>query len=257
MQHISAPGKQRKNHRRTVTKITFEMLSHGCHGAPQSNRADAMTVEEKLPGNRSAGKSKSGANRNRTGESGNGPFTPCYLIGETASPRRNATFPLYAGALIVSLLSLGILFLFLAERGVWWRIGSPPAQQMPGPAQAPVLPRLQLPSVMRQAKVDPAYSKEHPGWTRYQSDSLEFRLYREGDSIRAIQVIGLNGGNITEQFFHSFVRELSGGEPPPLTGTGAKDGFSVERGKTGNGTEYQVYRQTGDRRINAFVVALP
>lgn len=233
------------------------MLFHGCHSAQYIDRSFATSVEEKLPENRSAAEGKSGAKRKKTGTIGNDSSRSFYLIGVTAPPRRDSPFRLSAGVFIVSLLTMGILFLLLSERGLWRQESRQPTQQTTGPASVPALPRLQLPSVIKQAKVAPAFSKEPPGWTRYQSDTLEFRLYREGDTVRAVQVICLNGGSLTEQFFHSFVRELSGGEPPPLTGTGEKDGFALERGKTGNGTEYQVYRRSGGRRINAFVVALP
>jgi len=155
------------------------------------------------------------------------------------------------------LVTVGILFLFLPNQGQWWQKIRQPAQHADSPALPRPLPRVQLPTILKQAKNDPAFTEEHPGWTRYQTDSLEFRLFREGESLRAIQVICLNDKTITDEFFHSFVRELSSEEAPPLTGTGKNNGIAVERGLQSTGAEYQIYRQIANGGIRGFVVALP
>ena len=221
--------------------------------------ASAFTalVDKETLVNLSANRNNIKAYRKRSGTGGRGSSTSSYLIGETAPKRPAPLLRHYLGISFVLLLSVGILFLLLPDRRQWWKESRQPAQQEKEPMPAMTLPRVQLPTIMRQAKKDPSFTENHPGWARYQTDALEYRLYTVGKTLRAVQVICLNGGSVTDDFFHSFVRELSGREPPPLAVTGEKDGFTLERGINSNGTEYQVYRQTGNKGIRAFVVALP
>jgi hypothetical protein len=219
--------------------------------------AFSTSVDKGTLVNLSANKGNSGTYRARSGTGRKDSATPSYLIGETAPQRRVPLSRLYLASFIVLLLAVGILFLLLSVKGQWLQNSRQSTQLAKRPIPVKTLPRVQLPTILKQTKTDPAFTKEHPGWTRQQTDALEFRLFRKGESLRAVQVICLNGATVTDEFFHSFVRELSGEDPPLLIKTGEINGFDLESGTKSNGFEFQVYRQIGSNGIRAFVVVLP
>jgi len=113
----------------------------------------------------------------------------------------------------------------------------------------------QLPSCILVNSLDPSYSATHPGWQRYENNVLEFRVYREGSVIRAIQGIGRHGKTISGEFFASFLKESVGLDSYSLHSTEEREGSLVEKGLVGSIAEVIVYRNNLNRQIIAFVLA--
>lgn len=112
-----------------------------------------------------------------------------------------------------------------------------------------------LPAGIPLNSPDPAFSTSHPGWQRYTTDKLDFRVFREGQKIRAIQVIALGEKAIENTFFSSFLRDVARGEKHSLTSAKERNGFYVEQGMAGKVAELLVYRKKPAGEIRAFVVA--
>lgn len=56
----------------------------------------------------------------------------------------------------------------------------------------PALPvKGHLPSCIPWESEDLGYSTSHPGWHRYPAGPLEFRVFREGNSVKAVQALAL------------------------------------------------------------------
>ena len=125
-------------------------------------------------------------------------------------------------------------------------------QEVQLPAPAPVTP---LPACIPLNSPDPAYSSSHPGWQRYTTEELEFRVFREGAAVRAIQVIARGENEIANSFFMSFLNEVSGGEKHTLQAGKERNGLFVEQGTAGKTAELLVYREKPAGEIRAFVVA--
>jgi hypothetical protein len=126
-------------------------------------------------------------------------------------------------------------------------------QQTP---HAKVMQREQrLPSCILVNSPDQSYAATHPGWQRYVNDVLEFRVYREGPVIKAIQGIGLHGKTISGEFFASFLKETAGLDSFSLHSREKREGSLVEKGLVGSVAEVIVYRNNQNGQIIAFVLA--
>ena len=122
-------------------------------------------------------------------------------------------------------------------------------------AQPPTSPLTSLPSCIPLSSPDPAYPSSHPGWQRYTTAELEYRVFREGAAVRAVQVIARKENAIANSFFMSFLNDISGGEKHTLQAGKKRNGFFVEQGMAGKTAELLVYRKEPGGEIRAFVVA--
>ena len=123
------------------------------------------------------------------------------------------------------------------------------------PPPLPAAP--QLPQFIPQVAPDPEYAAGHPGWERYRADALEYLVYRENGSIRAIQVLSEQRGAITEAFLKTCIRISSGQDQFALKHKEEKSGLEVSSGTLQNGGELLIYRVIPDGEIRGFVVSFP
>jgi len=131
------------------------------------------------------------------------------------------------------------------------RIATPP---QPAVAAAPQRTR-KLPSVVPLHAPDPAYAAAHPGWQRYQTQALEFRVFREQGAVKAIQVLARQDQPISLDFFLSLMGEIAGEESFKVQAVEARDGYYIERGTAGGAVEVVVYRKKPIGEIRGLVVA--
>lgn len=125
---------------------------------------------------------------------------------------------------------------------------------------APALPPeplgkpLQLPSFVPTASLDAAYTRANPGWERYVTAETEYRVFREGSAIRALQAIDLTGKGIPEEFAKKALAEVADlTEAVPRT-TERKGVYLIERSQPSPVTRAVLYRKDPSRQIKAFVV---
>jgi hypothetical protein len=123
------------------------------------------------------------------------------------------------------------------------------------PSQSP--PIRQLPLFIPQVPADPVYRANHPGWERYQSDGLEYKVFSEAGSIRAIQVMNQVGAVITPAFLKTCLRIGTGRERFDSGKIELRNGIEVSSGTLDNGVEVAVYRAMPDREIRGFVLSFP
>ncbi len=109
--------------------------------------------------------------------------------------------------------------------------------------------------IPRQAN-DPAYAIKNPGWERYVDRKTEYLLFRENGVLKAIQVIAMPEESITKEFFHSVLREVTGGEDFIITSTTVSNGYDVQEGMAAGSADIAVYinRKTGV--TVAFVISM-
>jgi len=133
----------------------------------------------------------------------------------------------------------------------------PPAQ-VPA-AQPAVKPAIKagvksLPPIISFAKVDAGYAKTHPGWQRYFGRILEYKLFKEAEVYRAMQVLARNGESVPVPLFKRILQEFGGTDSYRLEPAGEKGKYLVEKGETKNGVAITLYRNKADRRMKAFVL---
>jgi len=114
-----------------------------------------------------------------------------------------------------------------------------------------------LPSFIHSEWRDQAYSSRHPGWERYVSAQADFRLFRNGGTMKALQIIAPEGQSLSEPYLASVFRELGYPVPPRVGKAQPKDGFLMEKSVLGGSAESVVYRESDGRTIRAFVIVFP
>ena len=157
--------------------------------------------------------------------------------------------------LVVCIVSVDLFFTLrhgLGESAHFPGTGGPEARlHAPGPA-TPVTPQF-----LPQVAPDAGYPASHPGWQRYQADGLEYLVYREKGSLRAIQVLSRERGALTSSFLKSCIRVSTGHEQFVVKKTEERNGIKITSATLQNGGELEVYRAVPDGEIRGFVVSFP
>jgi flagellar FliL protein len=160
---------------------------------------------------------------------------------------------------ILSLLVLtGVWFLYQKMRGNPPPIPSiqqPPVSVAPRQPPTAAISVRELPSFIRQDWRDATYSPSHPGWERYLSPEYDFRLFRENGLIKALQVIARENGRISDAYLASALREFGLPLPQALGAPERKGGLLIQRTTIEGKAELVLYKNDGDDRIKAFVLA--
>jgi flagellar FliL protein len=134
-----------------------------------------------------------------------------------------------------------------------------PAKSAPSPAApgAAVPGGRHIPSVVPLNGRDAAYAAGHPGWERYESSTLEFLVFKEQGTVKALQVIGKGGESVPEQTIAAVLRESFQSERYTVKGSTEKDGFLLEEGIVPGKGEILIYRKKGPGTVRALVVTWP
>ncbi|CAG0959385.1 hypothetical protein GEOBC_00640 [Geobacteraceae bacterium] len=138
---------------------------------------------------------------------------------------------------------------------------TPPTAQQPIPAaDPPQTPAgaggglAQLPPFIPREGHDRDYGKSHPGWERYRGARTEFKVYRDGAGIRAVQAIDRSGVGIPETFFRGALSQMAKTREFTLEAKETQGKFRVEKGKVNGGVRLVIYRTVPNGAIRAFVV---
>lgn len=133
---------------------------------------------------------------------------------------------------------------------------APPASLAPVPTAKPAVKAglKALPPFMAGVPVDPAYPKRHPGWQRYLGARGEYKIYRQGDVYRALQIIALPGQSIPDEIYQRSLLEFGGVDSYRIQSTEKKGGFLVEHGEAKGGVGVTVYRKLKDQSLKGLVI---
>lgn len=110
-----------------------------------------------------------------------------------------------------------------------------------------------LPSFVPQAGHDRSYAANNPGWERYLGKNSEVRVYKDGASIKAVQVLALKGKSLPEAFLRSALKELTGSGDYSITSREEKSGVRMLRGVVAQKADIIVYQN--ESSIRAFVIS--
>jgi hypothetical protein len=118
-----------------------------------------------------------------------------------------------------------------------------------------VAPRLTaLPAFVPRDGFDRRYGAANPGWERYMGLVTEFKVFREGTVIKAIQVIDKGGRGIPEGFMKSALAQLAGNSPFVQDSSEKRDGYQIQRGRLAANLNAVFYRDAQGGGLRAFVV---
>lgn len=124
--------------------------------------------------------------------------------------------------------------------------------QTPPPSAAARLTA--LPSFIPRDGLDRKYGAANPGWERYMGVVTEFKVFREGASIKAIQVIDRGGHGIPENFMKSALAQLAGTSSFVPASSEKRDGYEIQRGQLAANLNAVFYRNAKGGMLRAFVV---
>jgi hypothetical protein len=111
-----------------------------------------------------------------------------------------------------------------------------------------------LPSSIPLEGHDPDFAAKKPGWERYIGSDYEYRVYRSGSRLKAIQVLATNGGVIGEPRLKLLLTELTGTGEYHITLQEQKHGFQLTHAIVNRKADLLIYRK--NTAIHAFVVSL-
>lgn len=175
---------------------------------------------------------------------------PAALAGSKAPEKKLSKIFLPASVGAMLLLLLGGAYLYQGSHNRSVARPEPVAAPQPAPERYP-----QLPAVLVHTTPDPAYSRTHPGWERYRTEKLEYRVFRKKNAVQAVQVISLTEHGISHGLFNSLLVEIAGGDNYRINSAEKKEEFLMEKGTGENGHELLIYRKASNGQIKGFVAS--
>ncbi len=131
--------------------------------------------------------------------------------------------------------------------------GNAPAKGINEEAAIKLRP-VKTPDFIPKYGFDRKYGAEHPGWERYRGEVTEFRLFREGGTIKAIQVIDRGGEGVPESFMRGVLKQLARKPEMSVTSREKKDGYEIGRGRIAENIGVIYYRDADGGRLRGFSV---
>jgi hypothetical protein len=116
------------------------------------------------------------------------------------------------------------------------------------------IPAKKLLSFVRTEGRDGAYSQKNPGWERYVAETYECRIFREGNHIKAVQVLGIKGHGIGKELLNKILFELVGTSAYQVTSQVNNGRYLTKIGTVANKAELMIYTQGA--KIRATVITL-
>lgn len=132
-----------------------------------------------------------------------------------------------------------------------------PAQKQPAPPSPPAQAATglaTLPAFVPRDGFDKKYGAAHPGWERYRGARTEFKVYREGSAIRAVQAIDRSGVGIPESFLRGALAQMTHSRDFTIAEKESQGKFLAEKGTVASGARLVIYRTAPRGPIRAFVV---
>lgn len=125
----------------------------------------------------------------------------------------------------------------------------------PPPSSSAVSGRIAvLPDFIPRYGYDKHYGKANPGWERYRGHVTEFKIFREGQTIKAIQVLDRGGRGVPESFMKGVLRQVAKKPRYSVESSEKKDGYEIARGSVSDNLSVVYYRDEHGGRLRAFVM---
>jgi len=111
-----------------------------------------------------------------------------------------------------------------------------------------------LPAFIPRAGFDKQFSATNPGWERYKGQVTEFKVLRETQKIKAIQVIDRGGQGVPESFMKGVMRQVAKNPSFNTESTEKKEGYEIQRGRIAENISAVYYRDEHGGKLRAFVL---
>ena len=111
-----------------------------------------------------------------------------------------------------------------------------------------------LPDFIPRYGRDKKYGAANPGWERYKGQVTEFKIFREGRAIKAIQIIDRGGRGIPESFLKAALKQLTKTPVYTVSSSEKKGAYTIQRGQVAENLSAVYYRDADGSKLRAFVV---
>lgn len=142
----------------------------------------------------------------------------------------------------------------MSDRAVLSAIAENRAATAPAPAAPPTSRLRGLPAFVPRSGFDKVYSAANPGWERYKGVVTEFKIFREGDSIKAIQVIDRGGRGVPDAFMKGVLQQVTRAPSYGIVSSEKKEGYEIQRGQVADNLKVVYYRDAEGGLLRAFVL---
>lgn len=111
-----------------------------------------------------------------------------------------------------------------------------------------------LPDFIPRNGLDKQFSAANPGWERYRGQATEFKVLRESQAIKAIQIIDRGGQGVPESFMKGVLGEVTKNPVLAIDSTEKKEGYEIRRGRIAGNIKVVYYRDANGGKLRAFVL---
>jgi hypothetical protein len=111
-----------------------------------------------------------------------------------------------------------------------------------------------LPDFIPRYGLDKQYGKANPGWELYRGQVTEFKVLREAQNIKAIQVIDHGGQGVPESFMKGVLRQVAKNPVFAVETSEKKEGYEIQRGNITENLKVVYYRDEQGGKLRAFVM---
>lgn len=111
-----------------------------------------------------------------------------------------------------------------------------------------------LPAFIPQSGFDKKFSAANPGWELYKGKVTEFKVLREGETIKAIQVIDRGGQGVPESFLKGVLSQVAQNPVFSSESSEKKEGYEIQRGRVASNIKVVYYRDEHVGKLRAFVL---
>lgn len=142
----------------------------------------------------------------------------------------------------------------MSDKAVLSAIAENRSSKTPVPSVSSEARPTTLPDFIPRYGHDKPFSAANPGWERYKGQVTEFKVLREAQAIKAIQVIDRGGNGVPESFMKGVLRQVTKKPVISVETSEKKDGYEIQRGRITDGIKVVFYRDENGGKLRAFVL---
>jgi DNA-binding response OmpR family regulator len=111
-----------------------------------------------------------------------------------------------------------------------------------------------LPDFIPRYGFDKQHGVDNMGWERYKGQVTEFKVLREAQTIKAIQIIDRGGNGVPESFMKGVLRQVTNNPVLKPESSEKTDGYEIQRGRISENIKVVYYRDDNGGKLRAFVL---
>lgn len=142
----------------------------------------------------------------------------------------------------------------MSDKAVLNAIAENRGPKSPAPVATAAARPVTLPDFIPRSGLDKPFGTANPGWERYKGRVTEFKVLREAQSIRAIQVIDRGGQGVPESFMKGVLRQIAKNPSFAIDTFEKKEGYLIQRGHIAENIKVVYYRDEDGGKLRAFVM---